>query len=556
MSNQKLSLKIQEGEKVKRLLEKEYENLNDLHEVIQASFKNLKPSTYVLKYKDNEDDWLYIFDDSDLLALKEYYIEKNIKSVKLVIESQQDLAESVVEPKRFNQSQIKDSCVAEVDAFLDIQKKEDDAMGLEVIDSVPEEESKDFEQIDDSVDQLNEKLENTNLVESQPEIVNEEMSIEPVVIDEPLMSYQASDFVAEEEVIDTSSKAEEEQKQEQPQEELKPFNIMDLLQNVQNALNKNENDFKPKDVFHAAKDAIKGTTAEKNVAKTCKKFKEGKGFFFKKVMMGLMNGKFCQNSNQNDTGSDIVHKGVCCDGCNKSPVSGVRYKCSECPDFDLCQDCEAKDMHNHHVFLKLKHPMSVDIIYSHRTNDTADTSFAPQHPPHHQPHHPRRGPWGHHGGRGGRGGRCHQNWENNPLMQLAKQFLGGMDNKNSDSESPKRFGRPAGGWAVKRPVITKKPDGPLVGTISGMQVVETTIQNQSPFPYRLRNVKMIEADEGITFQEVETDLTLKKDESQDFCLAVQLPEKAGIYKASFGFFNHKGANQGERLDVVFEVVNA
>lgn len=87
-----------------------------------------------------------------------------------------------------------------------------------------------------------------------------------------------------------------------------------------------------------------------------------------------------------------------------------------------------------------------------------------------------------------------------------------------------------------------------------MQIVETTIQNQSPFPYRLKNVKLLEADEGITFQEIETDLVLNKDESQDFCLAVQLPQKPGTYKARFGFFNGKGLNHGEKLEVVFEVL--
>jgi hypothetical protein len=34
---------------------------------------------------------------------------------------------------------------------------------------------------------------------------------------------------------------------------------------------------------------------------------------------------------------------VKCDGCAKEPIVGVRYKCTVCPNYDLCADCEAKE---------------------------------------------------------------------------------------------------------------------------------------------------------------------------------------------------------------------
>jgi len=52
-----------------------------------------------------------------------------------------------------------------------------------------------------------------------------------------------------------------------------------------------------------------------------------------------------------------VHLGVTCDGCNTSPITGVRYKCSVCPDYDLCEACEAKGaaVHPaHHALIKIR----------------------------------------------------------------------------------------------------------------------------------------------------------------------------------------------------------
>uniref|UniRef100_A0A0B7AMW8 ZZ-type domain-containing protein n=2 Tax=Arion vulgaris TaxID=1028688 RepID=A0A0B7AMW8_9EUPU len=51
------------------------------------------------------------------------------------------------------------------------------------------------------------------------------------------------------------------------------------------------------------------------------------------------------------------HQGVFCDGCNKE-ICGIRYKCGNCLDFDLCCFCENKpNLHDSsHVFLKLRYP--------------------------------------------------------------------------------------------------------------------------------------------------------------------------------------------------------
>jgi len=68
------------------------------------------------------------------------------------------------------------------------------------------------------------------------------------------------------------------------------------------------------------------------------------------------------NNNNNLSASDeqgpAFHEGVVCDGC-QSKVVGIRYKCSVCRDFDLCESCEAKGgVHDqHHPLLKISVPV-------------------------------------------------------------------------------------------------------------------------------------------------------------------------------------------------------
>ncbi|XP_053398816.1 sequestosome-1-like [Mercenaria mercenaria] len=50
-----------------------------------------------------------------------------------------------------------------------------------------------------------------------------------------------------------------------------------------------------------------------------------------------------------------VHQGVICDGCN-GLVKGIRYKCMECDDYDLCTVCEQKGTHPEHNMMKINKP--------------------------------------------------------------------------------------------------------------------------------------------------------------------------------------------------------
>ena len=62
---------------------------------------------------------------------------------------------------------------------------------------------------------------------------------------------------------------------------------------------------------------------------------------------GKINMSFCTT----------VHKGYKCEHCLKNPIVGYRYKCSICPNYNLCEKCEENNSKNGkhpHDFVKLR----------------------------------------------------------------------------------------------------------------------------------------------------------------------------------------------------------
>ena len=62
---------------------------------------------------------------------------------------------------------------------------------------------------------------------------------------------------------------------------------------------------------------------------------------------------FFDNLDQNDEQEEKIHQGIYCDGCGMNPIRGPRFKCLDCPDYDICEDCYNNETHKEHKMKRL-----------------------------------------------------------------------------------------------------------------------------------------------------------------------------------------------------------
>jgi next-to-BRCA1 protein 1 len=94
-------------------------------------------------------------------------------------------------------------------------------------------------------------------------------------------------------------------------------------------------------------------------------FQQGVSAFLNNPALKDLLSQFCSSVSSHQeppatTSDPDIHPGVVCDACGGG-ISGIRYKCSVCPDYDLCSSCEAKQPGVHdplHIFLKIAKPQN------------------------------------------------------------------------------------------------------------------------------------------------------------------------------------------------------
>ena len=56
--------------------------------------------------------------------------------------------------------------------------------------------------------------------------------------------------------------------------------------------------------------------------------------------------------------SNNIHKGIVCNMCGIENIKGIRYKCAQCSNFNLCNNCEKEYNHDiNHIMIKIRNPI-------------------------------------------------------------------------------------------------------------------------------------------------------------------------------------------------------
>lgn len=64
-----------------------------------------------------------------------------------------------------------------------------------------------------------------------------------------------------------------------------------------------------------------------------------------------------------------IHKGIACNKCGKENIQGIRYKCAQCANFNLCENCEKNYIHDmKHIMIKIIFPIKNESEFIYKIN--------------------------------------------------------------------------------------------------------------------------------------------------------------------------------------------
>jgi len=268
------------------------------------------------------------------IQLYEKENNKNIKYEKQIKEIEIKLSE---EKKRYEDMEIK---IKE-----DNKKKE-----KEMIENIKNKENEIINK-DNKIIELKQKLDENNKDKEEKEKKIEESKIE---IEEyknkiknyenEIKNYKSEIEKSKLEVINIKKNNEEKEKEKDKliEEKLKikyEEKAKEEIEKMKNSLNK-----KVKDEYEQLK-----IEYENNYRKKEKEMEEKLNQMSEMVKLNIS----ILNANQ------FEHKGIKCQKCFMEPIKGIRYKCSECVDYNLCEKCEEENSNNNfhnedHEFIKIR----------------------------------------------------------------------------------------------------------------------------------------------------------------------------------------------------------
>jgi len=317
------------------------------------------------------------------------------------------------------------------------------------------------------------------------------------------------------------------------------FNNPDI-DNIYNMLRGANIELPPKEVVQAqVEEALKGV--EQFFSPTTKQQESGgvvKGKESTKESTNPNNASSTANSNPNKSRHPAI-----CDLCEVEIV-GIRYKCYNCADYDVCESCEpsSSEKHPNHLFIKIREPFHATYLQEKHRKGFPAAGRGMFHHPFHQAFHPQNAttpPQSQsncHGRRWPRGGSCYFRRVNRDNEQQPKEQPKEQQQKPKPSEQQQQQQqvKKASGVAQLRARFVKDvtlPDGTAVAPQQKLVKI-----------FRMRNEGEGKWPEGVRLSHVGGDRfsdfairvpAIEAGEEIDIALDITAPEKAGRYTSYF-----------------------
>ena len=302
-----------------------------------------------------------------------------------------------------------------------------------------------------------------------------------------------------------------------------------------------------------------------------------------KAVPGIFDKLMKETGNDNEEESQdpqVEHTNVECDGCGKAPITGIRYKCAVCQDFDYCSKCEENLGHDH-PFLKIRNAGQAPSMMVTVLNEEGAQAQAQQE------HKKPDCPWKRHGGQRHGGHGPHGPWKD-----MMKGFLGKMGVECKDGEIPwgklkemkEEFmknnncgenswkfaggeGRCGGKGAhkMKRAVIVSKPEEVLECVPGSVILPELKIKNNTHWGWKQGVFLGMDESMELTGMPIEIVhlpidmIEVKGMETFDLSVPIQVAENAivsdHIFEFTLRFRGPKGGEFGEKIPLKIKVVD-
>ena len=76
-----------------------------------------------------------------------------------------------------------------------------------------------------------------------------------------------------------------------------------------------------------------------------------------------------EKNNKDKIISKMIHEGIVCNKCGMKNIEGVRYKCAQCTEFNLCEMCEKNYIHDmKHIMIKIIYPIKNNNELNYKIN--------------------------------------------------------------------------------------------------------------------------------------------------------------------------------------------